>query len=193
MDNETRKPNLTLVKDAPAETTQETTEELDETDDVPVVAPWSTWLDGNRQSLKTIHSDMRFLVKGLPGAALNWQPGVSTNSLWATTLHTLGTTLHLLSTAADIEPHWQDWKRADELAAHGEDPALLLTAITNMDDFLDKVFPVLEEEDPATERDWLGKPKPLSYLVSYAVAHAGRHIGHMEMTRQLWDQRSKKR
>jgi len=50
-----------------------------------------------------------------------------------------------------------------------------------MDDFLDKVFSVLEEESPGTERDWLGKPKPVSYLVAHAVEHAGRHVGHMEL------------
>jgi len=61
-----------------------------------------------------------------------------------------------------------------------------------MDDFPDKVFSVLEEESPGVERDWLGKPKPISYLVSHAVEHAGRHVGHMELTRQLWDQRSKR-
>lgn len=198
--DETRKPNLTLVKDSPADDADdmvddgESAESEDDAEGMPVeVAPWSTYLDGMRQSLKTVHGDMRFLVKGMPGAALNWQPGVSTNSLWALTLHTLGTTLHLLAAAADIEPRWQDWKRAQELTASGEDPHLLNTAIGNMDDFLDKVFPVLEEEDPAGERDWLGKPRAVSWLVAHAVEHAGRHLGHMELTRQLYDQRQKRR
>jgi hypothetical protein len=191
---EKKKGTLTLVKDDASEAStdanqdEETAEEID----MEPVAPWSTWLDGSRQTLKALHSDMQFLIKGVPAAGLNWQPGTNTNSLWAITLHTLGTTLHLLSTAADIEPRWQAWQRATELAATGEDPGLLLTAIRNMDDFLDKVFSVLEEESPATERDWLGKPKPISYLVSHAVEHAGRHVGHMELTRQLWDQRAKR-
>jgi Protein of unknown function (DUF664) len=193
MGKETKKGNLTLVTDAPSET-EEVETEAAESDAVEIepVAPWSTWLDGNRQTLKALHSDMQFLIKGVPAAGLNWQPGTNTNSLWALTLHTLGTTLHLLATAADIEPRWQAWQRATELAASGDDPGLLLAAIRNMDDFLDKVFSVLEEESPETERDWLGKPKPVSYLVSHAVEHAGRHVGHMELTRQLWDQRSKR-
>jgi hypothetical protein len=191
---EKKKGTLTLVKDDASEAStdanqdEETAEEID----MEPVAPWSTWLDGSRQTLKALHSDMQFLIKGVPAAGLNWQPGTNTNSLWAITLHTLGTTLHLLSTAADIEPRWQAWQRATELAATGDDPGLLLQAIRNMDDFLDKVFSVLEEESPGTERDWLGKPKPISYLVSHAVEHAGRHVGHMELTRQLWDQRAKK-
>ncbi len=200
MVDETRKPNLTLVRDTPSEGVMvndgESMESDDNgaTDEMPAdVTPWSTYLDGERQILKSLHSDMRFLVKGLPGAALNWQPGLSTNSLWALTLHTLGTSLHLLAAAADIEPRWQEWKRAQELTANGDDPNLLLTAIGNMDDFLDKVFPVLEEEDPAAERDWLGKPRPVSWLVAHAVEHAGRHVGHMELTRQLSDQRQKRR
>jgi hypothetical protein len=191
---EKKKGTLTLVKDDASEAStdanqdEETAEEID----MEPVAPWSTWLDGSRQTLKALHSDMQFLIKGVPAAGLNWQPGTNTNSLWAITLHTLGTTLHLLSTAADIEPRWQAWQRATELAATGDDPGLLLQAIRNMDDFLDKVFSVLEEESPGTERDWLGKPKPISYLISHAVEHAGRHVGHMELTRQLWDQRAKK-
>jgi hypothetical protein len=189
---EKKKGTLTLVKDDAPEEQNETDETVAEGADIEPVAPWSTWLDGSRQTLKALHSDMQFLIKGVPAAGLNWQPGTNTNSLWAITLHTLGTTLHLLSTAADIEPRWQAWQRATELAATGEDPGLLLTAIRNMDDFLDKVFSVLEEESPGTERDWLGKPKPISYLVSHAVEHAGRHVGHMELTRQLWDQRAKR-
>jgi hypothetical protein len=191
---EKKKGTLTLVKDDASEAStdanqdEETAEEID----MEPAAPWSTWLDGSRQTLKALHSDMQFLIKGVPAAGLNWQPGTNTNSLWAITLHTLGTTLHLLSTAADIEPRWQAWQRATELAATGDDPGLLLQAIRNMDDFLDKVFSVLEEESPGAERDWLGKPKPISYLVSHAVEHAGRHVGHMELTRQLWDQRAKK-
>jgi hypothetical protein len=189
---ETTKGTLTLVKDdAPAEEIEAEVVPTEEGDIEPV-APWSTWLDGSRQTLRALHSDMQFLIKGVPAAGLNWQPGTNMNSLWAITLHTLGTTLHLLSTAADIEPRWQSWQRATELSASGDDPGLLLTAIRNMDDFLDKVFSVLEEESPGTERDWLGKPKPVSYLVSHAVEHAGRHVGHMELTRQLWDQRSKR-
>lgn len=193
MGKDAKKGNLTLVKDEPTEVEDAETEAI-EGDEIEIepVAPWSTWLDGNRQTLIALHSDMQFLIKGVPTAGLNWQPGANTNSLWALTLHTLGTTLHLLSTAADIEPRWQSWQRATELAASGEDASLLLAAIRNMDDFLDKVFSVLEEETPDTERDWLGKPKPISYLVSHAVEHAGRHVGHMELTRQLWDQRSKR-
>jgi hypothetical protein len=191
---EKKKGTLTLVKDDASEASTDANqdEESAEEIDMEPVAPWSTWLDGSRQTLKALHSDMQFLIKGVPAAGLNWQPGTNTNSLWAITLHTLGTTLHLLSTAADIEPRWQAWQRATELAATGDDPGLLLQAIRNMDDFLDKVFSVLEEESPGTERDWLGKPKPISYLVSHAVEHAGRHVGHMELTRQLWDQRAKK-
>lgn len=195
---EKRKGNLTLVTDTPQDVDEEANEEMVESveateDLVAEVAPWSTWLDGNRQALKTLHADMRFLVKGVPPDGLNWQPAISANALWSLTLHSLGATLHLLAAAADIEPRWQDWKRATELAATGDDPGLLLTAINNMDDFLDKVFPVLEEEDPSAQRAWLGKPKPVSWLVSHAVEHAGRHIGHMELTRQLWDQRAKRR
>src|ERR1700712_2879865 len=139
---------LTLVKDDAPEAQSKTEETVADETEIEPVAPWSTWLDGNRQTLKALHSDMQFLIKGVPAAGLNWQPGANTNSLWAITLHTLGTTLHLLSTAADIEPRWQAWQRATELAATGEDPGLLLTAIRNMDDFLDKVFSVLEEESP---------------------------------------------
>lgn len=197
MGKDRKKGTLTLVKDdappeAAPEESAETDAEADEEVAIEPVEPWSTWLDGNRQTLKALHSDMQFLIKGVPSAGLNWQPGTNTNSLWALTLHTLGTTLHLLSTAADIEPRWQSWQRATELAATGDDPGLLLTAIRNMDDFLDKVFSVLEEESPGTERDWLGKSKPVSYLVAHAVEHAGRHVGHMELTRQLWDQRAKR-
>jgi hypothetical protein len=192
MDKESKKGNLTLVTEPPAEEQAEIAESAGDETEIEPVAPWSTWLDGNRQTLKSLHSDMQYLIKGVPGAGLNWQPGTNTNSLWALTLHTLGTTLHLLSTAADIEPRWQSWQRATELTASGDDPGLLLAAIRNMDDFLDKVFSVLEDETPATERDWLGKPKPISYLVAHAVEHAGRHVGHMELTRQLWDQRAKR-
>ena len=200
MGKETKKGNLTLVTDVPedeaaqtaAEAAADTTGAEDEAAEIEPVAPWSTWLDGNRQVLQDLHKDMQFLIKGVPSAGLNWQPGPNTNSLWALTLHTLGATLHLLSTAADIEPHWQEWKRSVELSASGDDPGLLLTAIRNMDDFLDKVFPVLEEEDPIAERDWLGRQRHVSWLVAHAVEHAGRHVGHMELTRQLWDQRSKR-
>lgn len=197
MGKDRKKGTLTLVKDdAPPEAAADEAVEQEagsaEELGIEPVEPWSTWLDGNRQTLKALHSDMQYLIKGVPSAGLNWQPGTNTNSLWALTLHTLGTTLHLLSTAADIEPRWQSWQRATELAATGDDPGLLLTAIRNMDDFLDKVFSVLEEEAPGTERDWLGKPRPVSYLVAHAVEHAGRHVGHMELTRQLWDQRAKR-
>ncbi|MCA1667413.1 MAG: DUF664 domain-containing protein [Thermomicrobia bacterium] len=192
-ETKTNKGSLTLVTDAPPDAEEIETEETEaDATEIEAVAPWSTWLDGNRQTLKALHSDMQFLIKGVPSAGLNWQPGANTNSLWALTLHTLGTTLHLLATAADIAPRWQEWQRATELAASGDDPGLLLRAIRNMDDFLDKVFSVLEEESPEMERDWLGKPKPISYLVAHAVEHAGRHVGHMELTRQLWDQRSKR-
>ncbi|MBI4498846.1 MAG: DUF664 domain-containing protein [Chloroflexi bacterium] len=143
--------------------------------------------------LREQHAEMAKQITGLPAAALEWKPGPGTNSLAVLVLHCLGTERSWLSLAAAAAPLPRRNREA-EFRASGHDAATLLGMLQAADS---AVEPLLGQVDPAK----LGTPLDLGYTtvtgqrtvtpawaIQHTVDHLGQHVGHMQLTRQLWDQ-----
>ena len=134
-------------------------------------------------------------VRGLPSEALDWTPLSKDTSSIAMLAHHAAGVIRLWFveglTGRDIGRN-----RDDEFAARGKDESAL-TAVINA--AYDESIAALRSTDPGL----LSKEAPITlnhltrgqvrtprFGISYALNHAGEHIGHMQLTRQLWEARA---
>lgn len=139
--------------------------------------------------LQALHADMHHALDGLSQAALDWSPGPDMNSLAVLAVHSAGAERYWIGDVAGRDPSERD--RAAEFHTRGLDAAALTAR-------LDATFAhsrtVLEgltsselEALRPSSRD--GRGVTVAWALAHALEHTAVHVGHMQIVRQLWDQR----
>jgi uncharacterized damage-inducible protein DinB len=140
-------------------------------------------------------AELRTAVDGLPDEAVNWKPaGDDTNSIAVLTIHNLNSTRSWISIA--VGAPLPDRNRDLEFDTRAENAAELLSLI---DEVGSQILALL---DGAGDIDWAENRRthlrpdpelpnyvPAAYGVMHAVEHFSQHVGHVTLTRQLWDAR----
>jgi uncharacterized damage-inducible protein DinB len=143
--------------------------------------------------LKDYFADFRRAVTGLPDEAINWRPaGEDTNSFAVLVTHTLHSTRSWISIAVGAPLPERD--RDSEFEVKAASAADLLRLL---DDFEPEIRGLL---DGAPEVDWTANRKthmrpdpdlpdyvPAAFAIMHAVEHFSQHVGHIGLTRQIWD------
>jgi hypothetical protein len=131
-----------------------------------------------------VHAKFREMVRDMDSEQLNWSPAPDTNSVAVLITHTLGSELDTLLFVRDIQG---DRDRDSEFRATASSASSLLAALDLADELLgehgenltsDQLVAVRERpnRDPQTGLYWL--------LSNYG--HAKEHLGHLELTNQLY-------
>ncbi len=146
--------------------------------------------------LAYIHSDYKKAIAGLSVEALDWVPGTDMNSLCVLVVHTMGAQRFLVG---DVASHISSNRvRSTEFEAKGLDEASLIKRLDDTFAFtreavskftLDDLSAIRElpagANKPATSMDTL----TVGWALEHALSHSALHLGHAQITRQLWDQR----
>jgi len=145
-----------------------------------------------QQALDRHWERYRAVVRALPAEGLNWRPGdETTNSLAMIVRHvTFGQRL-ILNMALGNPPTLPIDERTRGLhndpATHDE----LLGLLDSAAEARRKLLTQLDALDlTETVSGPIGSPRPRFSFAAHSVAEAAEHIGHAELTRQLWEQRS---
>lgn len=150
------------------------------------------FLPSARNILRSCQADMRAAIEGLPAEALNWRPaGPDSNTVAALVSHSLSSTRWWLSVAV-AEPlpkrdRPSEFKVSaadtDELLRTLDDSFEACLALPSNDRSVDwsATFP---HWDPA-ENTTL----PAAWALLHALEHLREHVGHVTLTRQLWERR----
>ncbi len=133
------------------------------------------------------------VIESLPEEALNWQPGNEMNSVAQIVRHVYeGLPWFLGMATDDTPPVDREVMPQRHLHSLRNDPAtkeelqgIIAAAMTKKDDLLAKV----DEMDLSEEICPFGRPRQRFFFVGLTVDHAAEHLGHIELTRQLWEQR----
>ncbi len=140
-------------------------------------------------TLERLSSQVLAELEAVPAAALNWQPPLhGANSLYVIAQHTVAAgewlTLHL----ACGQPYTRD--RDAEFRGQGDLAALR----TRYEAWLAAARPAvsgLTEADLAEVRRYQTTAGPVERSIGgilvHAVSHTANHLGHIELTRQLWE------
>ena len=152
-------------------------------------------LDNYVDFMKEIERQALGVLEGLPPEALNWRPlpdptGAAanshvTNSLAVMAAHLAGSVRHWVGEVAGGRPAHRD--RDAEFRAQAVDAAELRAQVSEAAEFASGVLARLPPEflDEMVERR--GQPVSRRHAVVHALTHASVHVGHMEITRQLWE------
>lgn len=134
-----------------------------------------------------VHGKLRDVVRGLDDEALNWSPGPEMNSIAVLVVHTLGSELDTLHRVRGIEA---DRDRDAEFAVRGATQADLLAALDRADERLAEHAAAITEDDLVSMRKGVrSQEQPGLYWLLFNYGHAREHLGHVEMTAQLWNAR----
>ena len=142
------------------------------------------------QRLDILFNDMNKAIEGLPVAALDWVPGDDMNSLCVLVVHTCGAMRYWIGDMGVNDPSGRirdnefnvSGLTADELRARiAESLAYAQKALNDLTlDDLSKSIPSPNHQ---------GREFIVSWSLLHALEHTALHVGHAQITRQLWDQR----
>ena len=138
--------------------------------------------------LRNVHHGMKRSMEGLPQEAIDWVPGDQMGSMGGLVVHTVGTEMTFLKQAIAGEPVERD--RAAEWATQGTSAAELAAMMDQSEAVAERVLAGLALKSLAEERTLRADRKvTVAYALLHNLDHGGDHLGHMQITRQLWDQR----
>jgi uncharacterized damage-inducible protein DinB len=138
--------------------------------------------------LEELHTELAKSLQGLPQEALDWKPGKEMNSIAVLITHLTGAERYWIGdvVAGIITPR----DRAAEFRVSGIPLETLQKRIADSTAFARQVLnsmalPVLEEER-VSPRD--GQKFSVSWSLLHVLDHTAIHLGHIQLTRQLWEQ-----
>jgi hypothetical protein len=136
------------------------------------------------EQFQVVHANLRDEVRDLSVEELNWKPAPEANSIAVLVVHTLGSEAEVLRVVADV-PNVRD--RDAEFRATVNGAADLLREIDQADSYLEAMAPRISAENLAAERPRGDRPPQtgLHWLLTN-YGHAREHLGHIELTKQLY-------
>ena len=146
----------------------------------------------------TMHNDYKKTISGLSVEALDWVPGPDMNSLTVMIVHATAVERFMVGDMVALIP--SNRVRADEFLAKGMDEAALVARLDDTLVFVRETVSKLTLEDLVAIRELpklsAGASKPpttmetltVGWALMQALMHAALHLGHAQITRQLWDQ-----
>jgi uncharacterized damage-inducible protein DinB len=136
--------------------------------------------------LQACHTDILKALDGLPPAALDWISGSEMNSISVMVFHLTGAERYWIGDVAAQEPSDRD--RDSEFKVHdvGTDAVRkrLDDSLTYASKTLEKLTLQDLEASRTSPRD--GRKFTVAWALLHALEHSNLHLGHIQITRQLW-------
>ena len=139
------------------------------------------------ERLQALHFDVIRELEGSTLETLNWVPGPGMNSLSVLVVHLTGAERYWIGDVAMGEPSGRD--RAAEFLVKDIE---FNTLKARLDDSVQYIRAALErlalqdlERVCVSPRD--GHEFTVAWVLLYIQAHTALHLGHIQITRQLWE------
>jgi hypothetical protein len=125
----------------------------------------------------------------LPDEALDWVPGPDMNSLCVQVVHVCGSARFWVGDVGLGEPSNRD--RAAEFVTRGLSKDELKARFDGLLDYLRGAFERMPVAGLDTVRAIPNRPesRTVAWAVLHGLEHTAGHLGHAQITRQLWQQR----
>ena len=139
--------------------------------------------------LDIIRSQAREAVRGLDAEALNWTPTLEeTNSAAALVHHMWGLERFFIRQVVGGHDIGRD--RDAEFAARAATADELVRLLHEAQRDTATTLEALRDEQLTDERDLRGNTRTVQGLLLYATSHLSEHLGHLELTLQLYRDRA---
>jgi hypothetical protein len=140
-------------------------------------------------------ANFRAAIAGVSQNGLDWVPGPDMNSLAVLIVHTCGSGRYWVGDICMADPSGRI--RSAEFETHGMDETELIQHLENLEHYvhdglgrlsladLEKPAPVQPQRSPADTDN--GIVITIGWALLHALEHTAMHVGHAQITRQLWD------
>ena len=148
-----------------------------------------TFYEDYIERLEDLIADMKKALDGLPQEALDWSPGEDMSSIATLAAHTAGSTRTMVGAVVGGDPIERD--RNAEFTIEGVDAAALIASLDEMVEHTRGVVAKLslKDMDDMAPSPFSGNEFRKSWWLLHALEHVGSHVGHIQITRQMWDMR----
>jgi len=143
-------------------------------------------LDNYLQRIEDLRRQAGDLIADLPTEALNWRPikGDATNSLAVLAAHIAGAEHFWIDEVVGGRPPTRD--RDAEFTTQASDASELVHLLEDTGIETRGVFATLTEADLDGTREARGRTIPVRWCILHVIDHTALHLGHMQLTYQLW-------
>ncbi len=141
------------------------------------------------ERLEKLHQDISKAIEGLPQEALDWSPGPGMNSIDVLITHLTGAERFWIGDIAMQDPSGR--VRSREFEARGTGVSALRERLDNNLTYARSALAKLDLKDLAAERPVPreNRSTDVASALLHAMEHTALHLGHIEITRQIWDTR----
>jgi uncharacterized damage-inducible protein DinB len=139
--------------------------------------------------LAALHQGVKDAVADLPSWALDWTPGSDMNSMAVLATHLAGAERYWIGDMVGQDPSGR--VRATEFQARDVDSEMLSELLDRVFDHSQGVLNEIGLEDLGTTRldPRDGERYTVAWCLHHALEHTAIHLGHLQVTRQLYDRR----
>jgi len=141
--------------------------------------------------LDELHTNIGQAIQSLPQEALDWSPGEGMNSIAVLIVHLTGAERYWIGDVAMGEPSDRD--RAAEFSVSSIPldalQAQLAASSVYAQNALSKLALGDLEQERISPRD--GRKFTVAWALLHALEHTALHLGHIQVTRQLWEQQNR--
>lgn len=145
------------------------------------------------QRLTDLHQGILDAIEDLPPKALDWTPVQEAtsdmNSINVLVTHLCGAERYWIGDIASDDPSGR--VRSGEFEVSGIDVETLTERIHTATAFARAAVEKISIDDLSTEKSRLrdGRPVTVGWALLHALEHTAIHLGHIQITRQLWDEK----
>jgi len=140
--------------------------------------------------LQDCHNGILESLKELPTEALDWVPGQDMNSITVLVFHVTGSVRFWIGDVAAGDS--SNRNRDAEFKARGVDAEVLKKRLADNLDYARKTLKNMSIQDLEKVRMLPdGREHTVAWALLHALEHAKSHLGQIQITRQLWEQRTR--
>jgi uncharacterized damage-inducible protein DinB len=146
-------------------------------------------LEHYEQRIEDLRWQVGELIADLPAEALNWRPiegdeEHATNSLAVLAAHVAGAEHFWIAEVIGGYPSTRD--RDGEFVSQVTDASELVRRLEESGAEMRAVFSTLSEADLDGTREARGRTVTVRWCILHVIDHTALHLGHMQITYQLW-------
>ena len=147
-----------------------------------------SFYDDLNDHFRELHADAAKAIESLPTEALDWMAGPEMNSINVLVVHLAGAERTWIGVALN-EPPARD--RESEFRTQGLSADELKARLVSADDYARQALARFSLLDLETVRESPRNAKAFTvgWCLAHALEHTALHTGHIQLTRQLWEQK----
>ena len=147
------------------------------------------FLEDYLKRLEELHGDIEQAIEGLRDDALDWVPGRDMNSIGVLVVHVAGAERYWIGDVVARDSLRRD--RQAEFRVQGLGATALKERLANTLAYVRGAMEKLSLDQLEAVRISRRNQRQFTvgWSLAHALAHTAIHVGHIQLTRQLWDQR----